>query len=876
MSAEAKKIRLAWIAFAIALSAVVCCVAAGNAYAQDADAGVSDNNAAAERITAIVEADSVEGEAHASDASEEIADESAGPMDMGSTTETYEANGAKAEEAESCSDNSAGTPDSTATETVEERAEYAPDSVCEQGIGDLPSVGDGNDREVADDEATGEAASIETGSDNEYAASSKDGNDEIAVAQAAAVKAPAVSKSAAEQANKPAKKVASPVKSGWYSIKTALNTGFCIQVKGNNSRAGTKLVIAGNSTATGQAFKIVKAGAYYRLMAGTGFNSRILMSSNGKVALGQSKGKDSLFKIVQNADGSLVFIGRASGRVLAVKGGRAQSGAYLFGARLVQGRTAQAFGIASRKGILKNGVYSIRTGLKGKRAVGSKGASLAAGAKTTLAKYQAALYQKWQIKAVAGRVNTYTIENLATGYRVTAISGKAAKLKHANTATTQMWKPVGAHGQVFFKNVKTGKMLSLYDAKSSAGTTIMCYDASTKASARWTVKKAAILNTGFYTFGSAANRALALEVKDGSDAQGANARIATTNGNDNQIWLYNSKDKTLSSVSSGKNLGVAGSSTLNGANVAQFNAQDSNAQKWTVKYMGGGNFKVTSKLGSSLVLNAVGTVSGSNVTSATYNGAATQHWHVVQLPADKTSEAAINLTLDEMARLQKNGNPTYSSTTIAYLKSVLNPANGSKYKYIDLRKGTGLTGAQLDKFINTNGAHGKMAGLGAAFASACKKYSLNEAYLVAHAILESGWGSSELASGYYYAGGFIDGVYYKKGTYYNFFGIGAYDSSPLSGGRKAAIINGWNSPSKAVTGAAKWISTNYTYRENYAQPTLYAMKWDYVYTNKTGERGWHQYATSLTWADSIGRLIEQCYAAAGVNPSLTYIKPKYR
>ena len=210
------------------------------------------------------------------------------------------------------------------------------------------------------------------------------------------------------------------------------------------------------------------------------------------------------------------------------------------------------------------------------------------------------------------------------------------------------------------------------------------------------------------------------------------------------------------------------------------------------------------------------------------------------------------------------------------MKKVLDPANCNKYQFLDLRKSAGATAAQLDAFINTYGSKGKLKGLGAAFVSAGKTYKVNEVYLLAHAILESGWGSSTLANGYKYSGGTIDGKKYKAGTYYNFYGIGAYDSSPLSGGRKLAIINGWNTPSKAVTGAAKWIANNYVYASSYPQYTLYNMKWDTDRSNATQAYGWHQYATSPDWAQSIASLMESCFKLVKTTGSLSYIKPVYK
>ena len=54
------------------------------------------------------------------------------------------------------------------------------------------------------------------------------------------------------------------------------------------------------------------------------------------------------------------------------------------------------------------------------------------------------------------------------------------------------------------------------------------------------------------------------------------------------------------------------------------------------------------------------------------------------------------------------------------------------------------------------------------------------------------------------------------------------------------------------------------------------MKWDLGRTKAKKQYGWHQYATSTTWADSIGNLIGQILVASGNSSSLSYIIPRYK
>jgi mannosyl-glycoprotein endo-beta-N-acetylglucosaminidase len=251
------------------------------------------------------------------------------------------------------------------------------------------------------------------------------------------------------------------------------------------------------------------------------------------------------------------------------------------------------------------------------------------------------------------------------------------------------------------------------------------------------------------------------------------------------------------------------------------------------------------------------------------------------------------MTTYQMVQYQRS-NPYISTVSDQQLLDVIDPTRTINdyyysnhpqyrhgiYQFADLRAYTGMTAAQLDEMIRYYApAASNLFGMGYAFVAAAQTYNINESYLLAHCALESGWGTSTLAKNISYDGSEIDGVRYPAGTYHNFFGIGAVDSSPYSGGASYAIRNGWNTIEKAISGGAKWIAEGYIYRNIYnpphAQPTLYAMKWDYNRSNTDRAYGWHQYATDHLWARKIARLMGDFYDRTGYKPELTYIIPQY-
>lgn len=136
--------------------------------------------------------------------------------------------------------------------------------------------------------------------------------------------------------------------------------------------------------------------------------------------------------------------------------------------------------------------------------------------------------------------------------------------------------------------------------------------------------------------------------------------------------------------------------------------------------------------------------------------------------------------------------------------------------------------------------HGILSGRGDAFRKASIEANINEIYLIAHAILETGRGSSELANGIVVSE--VDGKKVTPRKVYNMYGIGAFDSNPEKYGSERAYKEGWFTPDAAIIGGAKWISVGYINNPLNKQDTLYKMRWN------PDNPGFHQYATDIGWA----------------------------
>ena len=157
-------------------------------------------------------------------------------------------------------------------------------------------------------------------------------------------------------------------------------------------------------------------------------------------------------------------------------------------------------------------------------------------------------------------------------------------------------------------------------------------------------------------------------------------------------------------------------------------------------------------------------------------------------------------------------------------------------QHMDLREKVDTDAETLNEILDGRGI---LENRGEAFLEAQDNYDINVLYLISHAQLETGNGQSELAQG-------ID----TDETYYNFFGIGAFDRQAVEAGSSYAEQEGWTSPEAAIMGGAEFISENYV--NNY-QNTLYKMRWN---PENPGE---YQYATDIRWPVIIADIMSSYY-----------------
>ncbi|KKK38787.1 hypothetical protein WQ57_07350 [Mesobacillus campisalis] len=204
---------------------------------------------------------------------------------------------------------------------------------------------------------------------------------------------------------------------------------------------------------------------------------------------------------------------------------------------------------------------------------------------------------------------------------------------------------------------------------------------------------------------------------------------------------------------------------------------------------------------------------------------------------------------------------TWQNATASDVGYYLNPDNFSinnkdYFQFLKLSQTANINASEVNEKILKG--KGILDGKGQAFVDAAQRYNINELYLISHSLLETGNGTSSLATG----------TVYNGRTVYNMYGYGAYDSCPLTCGAKAAYDNGWFTPEAAIVGGAQFISSRYIYNTTFQQDTLYKMRWNPV-------QPWHQYATDIGWAYKQVNSIYNLYQLLD-NYTLYYDVPNYQ
>lgn len=238
---------------------------------------------------------------------------------------------------------------------------------------------------------------------------------------------------------------------------------------------------------------------------------------------------------------------------------------------------------------------------------------------------------------------------------------------------------------------------------------------------------------------------------------------------------------------------------------------------------------------------------------------------ITKYPTNFKSVVDIQMTKAPQVSGKSGGWVNASKEQVEYYvnSSNFNKDSTEYYQFLNLAQPAGLHAKEVNNKILNN--HGTLTGKAQSFIDAGKRFNVNEAYLISHALLETGNGKSVLASGVPVDdNGNVVALEEAVYTVYNMYGIGAIDTCPMDCGAKRAFDEGWFKPEYAIVGGAEFIN-NYVKR---GQDTLYKMRWNPI------SPGYPQYASDVGWATKQTSNISKIYKLLN-NFILTYDVPEY-
>jgi beta-N-acetylglucosaminidase/uncharacterized protein YgiM (DUF1202 family) len=220
------------------------------------------------------------------------------------------------------------------------------------------------------------------------------------------------------------------------------------------------------------------------------------------------------------------------------------------------------------------------------------------------------------------------------------------------------------------------------------------------------------------------------------------------------------------------------------------------------------------------------------------------------------------------------------AATVDDIRYYIDPANFmndyiGKYMFMKLSY-IEVDNAVLEQMLEGKGI---LSGKAQVFKDACKTNNINPIYVIAHALLETGNGTSVLANGVEVKEKHVvfNDLYSPvipvdpPVTVYNMFGIGAYDGNAVLWGSERALDRGWTTPDLAIAGGVKFLAESYINNSTYMQNTLYTMRYRFE-----GYGLWHQYSTDIAWHYKQARIIQREFAKIPNLPRFEFEIPTFK
>lgn len=298
---------------------------------------------------------------------------------------------------------------------------------------------------------------------------------------------------------------------GIYQIIAFNNTGRVFDIKNGSSSDGGQLQLWDSNDSLAQRFEIHAIGNNeYRIRtaASGGWltiqNGKIIQSGNSNTDASSSNTWKAVWK------GGYFSLVNAAEFAFDLTGGSVSSGTVVQGYK-ANGTAAQHFFFRAAD-LIKNGCYTIASGLGKDKTLDVKNGSFANGSNVQIWSKNDSNAQKFKITKSG---NAYVITAGSSDFALDAKDGGKGngtniQLYEKNGTAAQSWTVrIIDGGKIVFVNVGSGRVLDVNGANASDGANVQLYDANGTAAQSWKLTETTISNgwvfvNGRWTFGGTA------------------------------------------------------------------------------------------------------------------------------------------------------------------------------------------------------------------------------------------------------------------------------------------------------------------------------------------------------------------------------------
>jgi len=430
-------------------------------------------------------------------------------------------------------------------------------------------------------------------------------------------------------------------RSGYYLIRSALNTSYVLDISGGSTDNGAKVQLYQENATAAQSFlfkaivQLVDDGVYTL----TNSNSSKVLDidgasladgGNAQQYAGNSTNAQRYGFQYDSSTGYYTVVNAQSGKVLDVTGANTDEGAnvqqYTY-----NGTRAQQWSVYSNS----DGSFTLRSALNG-FALDVTGASLDNGANVQTWSNNGTGAQKWNLTEVSDWLAAGTYEIVAANNTGNALKTSTASYGASNVAAasrnasnpSHLWQLVWeSDGYCRLVNIGSGLALDVSGASTTAGASIQQYAANGTSAQKWKP----VLSIGGVKLVSKLSPNLVVDIPGNSTSAGTEIKTYTSNDTTAQRFLF-VPTPILESGSSyylrllddvDKAVDDPGASTNEGQSLWVYTFNGTNAQTFYVEDAGGGAYRLVNiAAGKNLSMDASG-----NVTLSS-SGDSSSSWYV--------------------------------------------------------------------------------------------------------------------------------------------------------------------------------------------------------------------------------------------------------